>query len=439
MKNDFIDSHHFSLKKREHLFLFFLGTVLFFITVVTNDSFIYNAKIVYIFEIMILFSYVLLMREYSPIRDTIKDNPIITTILLIWIISVSYSLYDSPLHLINESLAVNRYLQTIAHVIAFIFIWCFFSRYKNNLHRLLLLIPLSSIFVICAFIIDYLILPSNIDTNTLGNLWLNNPPFNSNIRHTGYQAAAAVSVFLVFCIKNNERTLVNLLNGITLTILWTFLFWLGGRTAIVSVVITVIFILIILYLRNYRLRHFLLAVSITAITGLLIAEWLAVFHWSGILNSVQRSVEADSFNTLSSNRLEVWKTAWESVNSHLFFGLGPQGYYFMPNRVSSVQPHNIFLQFLVEWGLVGTILFLILLVKGFWAGLKLNILNRNKDINQIQLAAGAIISTLTLHSLLDGTYYHPQPSFYLVIAFAIWLTPATRNLPIQMTNNDKVG
>lgn len=438
MKNDHITSSKFTLKNREQLFLYFLGIILFFITVVTNDSYIYNAQIVYIFEIVFLFLYVFLIREYLPIRNAIKDNPIISAIFFIWLISISYSLYDSPLQLINERLAIFRYFQTIVHLMTFIFIWCFFNRYTNDLYRLLLIIPISTMFVICAFIIDYLTFPSDIDINTLGNIWLNKPPFNSNIRHTGYQVAAAISIFIVFCIQKNERTLLNLIKGITLTILWAFLFWLGGRGAIASTAITVILISIVLYYRSYPLRHFTIIISITAISGLFIAEWLAVFHWNGLINSIQQSLEADSYNSLSSNRLQIWKTAWESVNGHLFFGLGPQGYYFSPNRLSNVQPHNIFLQFVLEWGLVGTILFLTLLVKAFWAGLKLNIFNNSKDLCQIQLAAGSIISTLTLHSLLDGTYYHPQPTLYLVIAFAVWLAPVNRNLSIYTTNRKTI-
>ena len=108
----------------------------------------------------------------------------------------------------------------------------------------------------------------------------------------------------------------------------------------------------------------------------------------------------------------------------MLFGLGPQGYLLMPNHIFGVHPHNIIVQFVVEWGVSGTVLFLFLLIKGFWVGLKRNVLETGKSINKYKLVAGAVITTLSIHALFDGTYYHPQPSIYLAIAFAIWITPS---------------
>ena len=93
----------------------------------------------------------------------------------------------------------------------------------------------------------------------------------------------------------------------------------------------------------------------------------------------------------------------------------------MPNRIYGVHPHNAFIQFLVEWGVIGTSLFIFLIFSGFLAGIRLHFRNRNETISQQVLIALAIITTLTIHSIVDGTYYHPQPTFYLVIAFAVWL------------------
>lgn len=88
-----------------------------------------------------------------------------------------------------------------------------------------------------------------------------------------------------------------------------------------------------------------------------------------------------------------------------------------------VQPHNVFMQFLVEWGVVGTGLFLYLLIRTFIKGFKLQVLNNPGTYNIFTISAGAVILSLSAHALVDGTYYHPQPSVYLAIAFAIWIVP----------------
>ncbi|MGD9391076.1 MAG: O-antigen ligase family protein, partial [Thioalkalispiraceae bacterium] len=115
---------------------------------------------------------------------------------------------------------------------------------------------------------------------------------------------------------------------------------------------------------------------------------------------------------------------WELIKEYPLLGIGSQGFYYIPERIPYIiQPHNMVLQFLVEWGLIGTILFILLLTKGFYYGLKINFVE-NKQLDKYTLAAGAVIITLTVNGLTSGTYYHPKPLIYLAIAFAIWVIPS---------------
>lgn len=74
-------------------------------------------------------------------------------------------------------------------------------------------------------------------------------------------------------------------------------------------------------------------------------------------------------------------------------------------------------------GVVGTGLFLYLLARAFIKGFKLHFFSNLDTYNIFALSAGAVILSLSAHSLIDGTYFHPQPSVYLAIAFAIWIVP----------------
>jgi O-antigen ligase len=92
-----------------------------------------------------------------------------------------------------------------------------------------------------------------------------------------------------------------------------------------------------------------------------------------------------------------------------------------------VQPHSALLQFLLEWGIVGTLLFSFVLLKGFIYGLRLHIMNKSLSATPYSIGAGSVIIALSIHGLFDGTYYHPQPSIFLAIAFAIWVSPPIKN------------
>ena len=111
------------------------------------------------------------------------------------------------------------------------------------------------------------------------------------------------------------------------------------------------------------------------------------------------------------------------MREHLIFGLGPNGYWFMPNRIFEVQLHSLLWQFLVEWGLADSLTFLGLLLYRFWRGFPGRVVRACGELDIVALSAGVIFVVLTVQRLVDGTYYHPQPSLYLALAFAIWTQP----------------
>ncbi len=77
--------------------------------------------------------------------------------------------------------------------------------------------------------------------------------------------------------------------------------------------------------------------------------------------------------------------------------------------------------------MVGALLFLGLLLYGFWRGFLEHVVRASGNIDVPSLSAGTVIAALTVQGLVDGTYYHPQPSLYLALAFAIWTLPRRCN------------
>ncbi len=226
--------------------------------------------------------------------------------------------------------------------------------------------------------------------------------------------------YLVLFLEKDRSKLKYLVKFVVLCGLFLLLFWLGGRGAILSVFGVILFYVLVAKLKNSLSLRFIVSIIFAMSIGLLLSELLALYHWNGVTGGLGRSVNATTMNQLSSNRLDIWAQTWEVYKNHIFWGLGPQGFIGAIEFKGIIQPHNVFLQFLIEWGLVGTVLFIILLVRGFYAGLIKNVI-QVKKINTVMLGGGGVIVALSLHAITDGTFYHPQPSVYLAFAYALWL------------------
>ena len=78
-------------------------------------------------------------------------------------------------------------------------------------------------------------------------------------------------------------------------------------------------------------------------------------------------------------------------------------------------PHNFIIQFMVEWGIIGTSLIFILLIS---LGIKsLKYFFKFKKYNL--LISGLSIIGLASHGLVDGALYHATFTFYFVLFLSI--------------------
>ena len=171
----------------------------------------------------------------------------------------------------------------------------------------------------------------------------------------------------------------------------------------------------------------------TFFIGLAFSIAFHVFPWNGLVNGITRSVSAENINALTTGRGTIWQHALQGIKGNPFFGLGPYGYILIPGRsLVELHPHNLFIQFLVEWGLIGSIIFISIIFLTVKRSSKLLFNQAFVISNCISLLlAWSIIIALTIHGLASGTYFFSQSSFYLVIAFAvIWARSAdNKNLP----------
>ena len=420
---------------RHHIILFLLCTFLIYMVLGSGDHSFVNAEFIFNLEVIFTSMYILffLKEVANPIQD-IKKYKSTIILLALWACSVTYS-YLSSTYYIDPSSPVfssiyetkypyarYRLSQTFMHIMFFIAIWHYLKNSSINLNYIFYTITISTILVAIYFFYHW-----------FNNTWhdfgrtSNDPPLNSHVRHTGYQVEAALSFFFIFLIRNCKKNDITFSHIFGYIFLWGFLFWLGGRGAILATFTSFIVIVLILKYKEINYRNIVIITIPSIFIGMFLSEFLSVYPWNGVLELFQRSISSESFNQLSAGRMVIWATVIESLSGNVFFGLGPQGFYLMENSIKGfVQPHNFILQFLIEWGVVGTFLFLLLLLKATWAGIKLHVLNKDRIFSPSALAAGAVICTLSVNALTDGTYYHPQPSVYLALAFAIWVLPPKR-------------
>jgi putative inorganic carbon (HCO3(-)) transporter len=126
------------------------------------------------------------------------------------------------------------------------------------------------------------------------------------------------------------------------------------------------------------------------------------------------------------SRLVIWQSAWTIIKDHSLIGIGPgmfQKYYldyqlrFGPYLEWAVpQPHNLFLAFWLQTGLIGLIGFIWLLVAFFKTGLK-----------KLSAVRGSLFAVLIaamiyilIHGLVDTTYWKNDLAiiFWLLIALS---------------------
>jgi len=124
------------------------------------------------------------------------------------------------------------------------------------------------------------------------------------------------------------------------------------------------------------------------------------------------------------SRLVIWRSALEIIKDHPWLGIGPgmfQRYYleyqkyFLPYpEWAAPQPHNIFLAFWLQAGLIGLIGFIWLLVVWFK-----EVLGNLSGVYHSFLASSAVAMIYVLvHGLTDTTYWKNDLSvvFWLIIA-----------------------
>jgi hypothetical protein len=397
--------------------------VTFLATITTGQEVFDNAWMIFRYEAVFVGAFIAFRLTKGFPADLIPVKSIGFWLLVLWVASITLSLLRSPYDLVGDWFAVQRYYQTLFHIVFFLCLYGFFSTYQGSVRAVMISLAASVGVLALLFVAAWLTLSEPIAFDS--NYWFLYPPCNAHIRITGFLVAAGTVALLPFFSEKIKSKWIAVSYYSIGILTWALMFWTGGRGSILSALIACVAIAFILKIKKQPLKHVLIAMAVFVVGGILLAELSKIFFWNGIFQAAERTVAAGvDPNGLTTGRIMIWGWVIETLNNEhsWFLGLGSQGYFYMPNRTFAFQPHNLVFQFLAEWGICGTALFLAMMGYGLLKGARKRLYRATGEISVTALAALGIILSLGLHSLVDGIFYHAQPSMHLAIAFAIWMS-----------------
>jgi O-antigen ligase len=254
------------------------------------------------------------------------------------------------------------------------------------------------------------------------DVWLKSPYLSPNMRDIGDLATAAIAILgAMYCFSRQPLQSAGLL--LLFTVTWAYLLWSGGRTAIASAVIVNVLTLFICRFYAGMAWQKTAFTVLALVLAYFLCSTLSIYDWNGIVRySSEWQQNNPEFNgDASSGRIEMWAWSIDVFLRKPWLGYGPYGFYFLPERFSHQfyhdHPHNLFIQCLSEWGIIGTTLFMAFLLGLAAEGvrqMKSMIMNQNTGY----IAAAGIVLMLTLGSLTGGSYWDFQPVIILAVALA---------------------
>ncbi|HRY63641.1 MAG TPA: O-antigen ligase family protein, partial [Patescibacteria group bacterium] len=151
------------------------------------------------------------------------------------------------------------------------------------------------------------------------------------------------------------------------------------------------------------------------VVGILLAGWL----WQSGRINLKGNYSVEGGDSVSV-RSEMWQESWQMIKDHYILGAGLGGYqeamvgYHKKEYIEIyLYPHNIFLNFWSEIGLLGLLAFIVIIVWYYWRGLA-HAKSGGKEIKVILMAA---MTAIIIHGLVDVPYFKNDLSvfFWLMI------------------------
>ena len=111
-------------------------------------------------------------------------------------------------------------------------------------------------------------------------------------------------------------------------------------------------------------------------------------------------------------RLEIWKYAFEQIKNSPFIGHGLMSYIFVNDCYTKPHAHSIYFEMIVNFGVVGTVIFLDFSIKYYLAIWKVCFKEKKTKITSLILA---ITAAALVHGIADITLFWIQTLYWRVV------------------------
>jgi O-antigen ligase len=332
---------------------------------------------------------------------------------------------------------VFRYLVVVSHFVFFIYMVGYFRRYPVLKMDVL---PFAVAFASLLIWFDIVFSFTTIDY-TQGNRII----VSSNVRHLGHivMLSSLYSIIKIMC----RSHFVNSYWFIVTCINVSLLFWLGGRGALLAFFVALGFVVYLQVLVKRVNFSSLIQTLVVILISFIIGSLLSVFDWNGFIRLVSQIHEqvrvfpqvgldivsiATTYKTGDSitERYDLWLQSWYFFMEKPWLGHGVESFFIKLNQ-NYFHPHNFIIQFLVEFGVIGTLAFLAFY--GFLVLKSFQITLRRPNIQNY--SAVSMLLALFVQSLVSGSLYFSPPVMVFCMVGAYTLAVSD---PIALEDSNAV-
>lgn len=206
--------------------------------------------------------------------------------------------------------------------------------------------------------------------------------------------------------KFSDQWVISALLILLASFWWMLIFASGGRGSVLSLVLSVI-VLSIIWRKD--LIPFLKYGSVS----LAISTLFYFIFFKLIPNS---NGNMPLLRSSDSGRLNMWQVAMESWWQNPFFGIGPMHYSKLETDPFFAHPHNFYIQFLTEWGIIAFIalvFIIVILIK--------NVIDNYPEENQkfqtkfLYISVSWSLSAALIHAFFSGVFHTPMSQVWFVL------------------------
>lgn len=272
------------------------------------------------------------------------------------------------------------------------------------------------------FLLTFALLVAFVATTARTLIEASDLPAFANIRWFGYYAAATVGLCAMGFLRSNKLALL------TAAAAFAMAAWTGTRGAVAAALVG--FVASTILFPPFRSWRAWLLLGLAATGGFALSLGLDAFA------PIQGQGPASMARFDSSGRVELWQATVAKVLERPVFGWGEGQFVHRWGSFSVAQPHNIVLQLLYVWGVVGALLCAAL---SAWVAPRF-FKDRTTEVAPFRCAA----LILAAYSFIDGALFYVQSTSLFALSCAAAVAAGlpkgpSAGVPPRHRDEDPVG